>query len=39
MRFQKIKKFIILLLTLALFVLPNTALAQGGTHTVVAETP
>lgn len=35
MRFHKIRKFIILLLTLAFLVLPNAALAQGGTHTVV----
>jgi len=34
-KIHKIRKFIILLLTLTFFVLPNTTLAQGGTHTVV----
>jgi uncharacterized YkwD family protein/spore coat assembly protein SafA len=36
MRFPKIRKFIVLILTLALFVLPTAATAESGTYTVVS---
>jgi uncharacterized YkwD family protein/spore coat assembly protein SafA len=35
MRYQKLKRSIALVLTLALFILPTTVSAQGGTYTVV----
>ncbi|SHI23507.1 spore coat assembly protein SafA/uncharacterized protein, YkwD family [Sporobacter termitidis DSM 10068] len=36
MKFPKIRKFIVLMLTLALFVLPTGAFAASGTYTVVS---